>query len=397
MNVQTPERPAIPRYRAWAGWPLFRQGFRPFFLAAGLGAVVLLAAWLGNVWGVIELHGTFQPVHWHAHEMIFGVLSAAVAGFLLTAIPNWTGRMPLQGWPLVGLFALWLAGRIAMAAGETIGSVATAVIDGSFLIVLLAVVVREIVAGRNWRNLPVSVAIGLLAAANVVSHLEAMALIGTYQMGFRLGIAVVACLIALIGGRIIPSFTNNWLAKQGVDRRPAPFGRFDGVVLVATVAGLAFWAAAPDHPVTAPLMLAAGVANFARIARWQGWRTISEPLVWSLHLGYLWLPVGLTLMGLAGLEVGIPETAGLHALTAGATGGMILAVMTRATLGHTGHALAADRTTTAIYVAGFLAALARTMAPIVLEAYEPLLLTAGVAWCAAFGAFSIRYGAILLR
>lgn len=400
MNRETgmpKPRSGVPRYLPWDGLALFRQGFRPFFLAAGVGAVALLAGWLLVLWGRVALHGTFEDTQWHAHEMIFGMLAAAVAGFLLTAIPNWTGRMPLQGWRLIGLFMLWLGGRAVMAAGASLGPIATAAIDVSFLIVLLGVVVREILAGRNWRNLPVAVAVGLLATANAISHLEAMDLIGSYQLGVRLGIAVIACLIALIGGRIIPSFTNNWLAKRGVAQRPVPFGMFDGAVLVTTVTALASWTAVPDHRLSGGLLLLAGLANFARVARWQGGRTLSEPLVWILHLAYVWLPAGLALMGLARVVDWVPASAGLHALTAGAMGGMILAVMTRASLGHTGRELTADRTTTTIYLAWLVAVSARVAAPMAIDAYEPLLMLAGVAWCLAFGAFSVRYGAIFLR
>ncbi|MGJ3258545.1 MAG: NnrS family protein [Rhodospirillales bacterium] len=390
-------RAGIPRYRPWHGIALFKQGFRPFFLAAGVSAAVLLVVWILVLMGRIGLPGAvMSPMHWHAHEMIFGALAAAVAGFLLTAIPNWTGRMPLQGWPLVGLFVLWLAGRAAMAAGAVIGPELAAVIDVSFLAVLLGVVVREILAGRNWRNLPVVAAIGLLVAANVVTHLEALGLIGSYDLGIRAGISVIALLIALIGGRIIPSFTGNWLAKRGVPQRPSPFGRFDGVVLALTAAGLGAWTFAPDQLMSGAMLLAAGIGNCVRFARWQGVRTFAEPLVWSLHAGYVWVPVGLVLLGLPYFVAEIPESAGLHALTAGAMGGMILAVMTRATLGHTGRALAADRWTTAIYILGFAAAAARVAAALWPAGFDTLLMIGGAGWCAAFGLFTIRYGAILL-
>jgi len=391
-------RAGIPRYKTWDGMALFRQGFRPFFLAAGVSAAVLLTVWILILARQFELPGAvFAPAHWHAHEMIFGTLTAAVAGFLLTAIPNWTGRMPLQGWPLIGLFGLWLAGRVAMVTGELIGAELAAAIDVSFLFVLLTVVLREIISGRNWRNLPVVGAIGLLAAANAAAHLETLGYIDTYDLGMRWGIAVIVLLIALIGGRIIPSFTNNWLAKQNVAERPRPFGRFDAVVLALTVAALGLWTFAPYHEWTGYLLLAAGAGNALRVMRWQGVRTLAEPLVWSLHAAYVWLPIGLLLMGLSNDMPEISESAGLHALTAGAMGGMILAVMTRATLGHTGRTLSADRWTTLIYTLGLVAAVARVAAALSPIGFDNLLMLAGSAWIAAFGLFSIRYGAILLR
>ncbi len=390
-------RSGIPRYRSWNGMSLFRQGFRPFFLAAGLSAVVFLVIWLLVLARLAELpDSVFSPAHWHAHEMIFGTLAAAVAGFLLTAIPNWTGRMPLQGWPLIGLFTLWLAGRITMITAETIGAELAAVIDVSFLSVLLTVVVREIVAGRNWRNLPVVAALALLTAANVAAHLEVLGFIDTYDLGMRGGIAVIALLIGLIGGRIIPSFTNNWLAKRNVLRRPRPFGRFDAVVLLLTAAAFGAWTFVPDEETTGILLLAAGIGSALRLARWQGGRTWAEPLVWSLHAAFAWIPIGLLLLGLSYFWSIAPESAGLHALTTGAMGGMILAVMTRATLGHTGRGLASDRWTTLIYTLANMAAVARVAAALSPVGYDNLLMLAGAAWIAAFGLFSIRYGSILL-
>ena len=320
MNQSTDNaRAGIPRYRSWNGIALFRQGFRPFFLAAGVSAVALLAIWLLILARLLELPGAvFAPVHWHAHEMIFGTLTAAVAGFLLTAIPNWTGRMPLQGWPLIGLFGLWLAGRAAMVTAEMIGPELAAATDISFLFVLLMIVVREILSGRNWRNLPVVIALALLTMANAASHLETLGFIDTYDLGMRGGISVIALLIGLIGGRIIPSFTNNWLAKRNVAARPRPFDRFDAGALVLTVGALGVWTFLPYHQWTGPLLLAAGAVNAVRFLRWQGGRTLAEPLVWSLHAAYAWLPLGLILIGLSYMTMEIPETAGLHALTAGA-------------------------------------------------------------------------------
>lgn len=389
-------RPGIPRYRAWDGIALFRNGFRPFFLASGVSALVLMVLWIANVEGALELSGVSDPIQWHAHEMIFGTLAAAVAGFLLTAIPNWTGRMPLQGWPLIGLASLWLAGRLAMASTAILEPVIVAIVDNAFLFTLVAVIAREIIAGRNWRNLPATAALGMLAVANVVSHMEYLGVLTTYGLGPRFGIVVVTALIALIGGRIVPSFTGNWLAKQRTGQRPAPFGKFDAATIFATVAGLGLWAALPDHVVSGSALLLAGAANFIRIARWHGLRTAREPLVWSLHLSYLWVPIGLILLGLSAVSTEVPPNAGIHALTAGAMGGMILAVMTRATLSHTGRALSSDRATFLIYVFAFLAALSRVAAAMAPGLYDPLLIFTGGAWCFAFGLFSVRYGAILL-
>ena len=390
-------RTAVPRYRAYDGPALFRQGFRPFFLAAGLWSAAAVPLWLLVFHGSTEVPTAFDPAAWHAHEMIFGFAAAVVAGFLLTAIPNWTGRLPLQGPPLAALFALWLVGRAAMAASAVIGAWPAAVLDLAFLLALLAVALREILAGRNWRNLPMLLALVLMIAANALAHLQAVGLAQVGPLGERLGIATLVLLIGLIGGRIIPSFTRNWLAKRGAGALPAAFGAFDKLCLLATLAALVCWVFAVEPSVASIALLAAGGLNLVRLARWQGLQTLSEPLVWSLHLGFLWVPLGLLLLGLGSLlpEL-VPATAGLHALTVGAVGAMTLAVMTRATLGHSGRDLRADRPTTVIYLAVAAAAAARVAASLLPEAYLALLWASALLWTLAFGLFVLHYGRIHL-
>jgi len=388
----------IPRYRQFDGPALFRQGFRPFFLAAGLWAFLALALWLSTLAGALTVPTAFSPVAWHAHELIFGFAVASIAGFLLTAIPNWTGRMPLQGLRLAALFGLWIVGRIAMATSALIGPVLAAVLDLSFLVALLAVVVREIVAGRNLRNLPMPMALAVLILANLLTHMEATAYAMTGAIGQRLGIATVILLISLIGGRIIPSFTRNWMMKRDETRLPVEFSPFDRFCLILTVAALGAWVAGVKGPVLGVLAIVAGALGFIRLARWRGHRTLYEPLVWSLHAGFLWVPVGLSLLGVGVFfPTLIPSPAGVHALTAGAIGSMTLAVMTRATLGHTGRTLSADSWTTVIYGLVAVGAILRVAAPLVPHGYLLLLWGSGSLWAAAFGLFAIRYGSILSR
>ena len=386
---------AIPRYAPTSAPLLLTQGFRPFFLAAGLWAALALAMWLGMLTGALELPSLFAPVDWHVHEMLFGFVAAVVAGFLLTAIPNWTGRMPLQGAPLLGLVLLWLVGRIAVATSAWLGGPAAAAADLAFLAALLAVVLREIAAGRNWRNLPMAAAVLALLAGNALSHAEALGWLADDGHGRRLGLAVIVMLISLVGGRIIPSFTRNWLAKRGPGPLPASFGLPDGLALGATGLALALWVALPESRLTAAALLVAALAQAARLARWRGHRTTAEPLVWVLHLAYAWLPAGLALLAAAAAGEAAPSLA-LHALTAGAIGTITLAVMTRATLGHTGRALRADRATTAIYVAVTLAALSRLAAASPTELSLALLTVSAACWILAFGGFAIVYGRYLL-
>lgn len=388
---------SVPRYRSFGGPALFRQGFRPFFLGAGLWGFTAVALWLAVAQGLASIPTAFSPTAWHAHEMIFGFAAAVIAGFLLTAIPNWTGRMPLQGLPLMILFGAWLVGRVVTATSALVGPGLAAVLDLSFLSLLLAVVLREIVSGRNWRNLAMPVALTGLLVANLLTHLEAAGQASTGLIGQRLGIATIILLISLVGGRVIPSFTRNWLAKRAETNMPTNFGRFDHVCLVLTLAALGAWVASPDSRTAGVALLMAGLANLARLARWRGHRTLSEPLVWSLHLGFAWVPAGLCLLGLGVFLPEIfPATAGLHALTSGAIGSVTLAVMTRAILGHTGRRLTADGRTTAIYILIATAAALRVAAPIALDVYGPLLWVSGLLWIAALGLFTVHYGRMLL-
>jgi uncharacterized protein involved in response to NO len=389
------EAGGIPRYRPWSGPALLSAGFRPFFLIAGLWAAVALPLWLAALAGHLVLPSAFDPVAWHAHEMLFGFIMAAVAGFLLTAVPNWTGRMPLQGWSLGALAGLFVAGRLAVTCSGVIGPEVAAAIDLAFPAALLAALAREIVAGRNWRNLPMLAALGTLGVANALTHLEALGWATTGPVGLRLGIAVVLMLIGLVGGRIIPSFTRNWLVKRGEARLPAPAGRFDAAALAITAAALLAWVAAPGWDGVAPLMGLAGLANAVRVARWRGYLTGAEPLVWVLHLGFAWVPVGFALMALAPV-LGLAQTTALHALTGGAMTTMIVAVTSRATRGHTGRALTAGRATTTLYALVTLAAAARVAAGIQAGAMMPLLGLAGAAWVAAFLLFLGIYGPMLL-
>jgi uncharacterized protein involved in response to NO len=390
---------AIQARRDYAGPVILQQGFRPFFLGGCAWAAGAVALWMAVRGGAIELPSAFDPLTWHSHEMIFGFVAAAVAGFLLTAVPNWTGRLPARGAWLGLLFALWCAGRVAVALSDLIGPVLGAALDLAFPAALCALILREIAAGKNWRNLPVAVLIAVFGAANLLVHLEVLGVAPSGAAGLRLGIAAMAFLMSLIGGRIVPSFTGNWLAKRNETVLPRPFGRLDRVTLAVTaLAGIA-WTLAPDWPVTGVVALLAGLALGMRLSRWRGQRTLAEPLVWVLHLGYGWLAVGFALLGVAVLVPGFPQTAALHALTAGAMGTMTLAVMTRATLGHTGRALRAGVGTTALYGLVTASAVLRILAPALpLAGFDAVLLVlAGLCWIGAFGLFVVLYGPLLVR
>lgn len=381
--------PTAAARRAYAGPALLSFGFRPFFLMGALWAALVVPLWLWSLFGGGPAGLTRD---WHVHEMLFGFLAAIVAGFLTTAVPNWTGRMPVIGGPLATLAALWIAGRIAMLTPGLPGPLA-ATVDSAFLLVFAAVIWREVVAGRNWRNVPVAGLISLLALGNVAFHLTRG--LRDPAVGERMAMAAAAVLIALIGGRIVPSFTRNWLRSQGIAEQPAVFGPVDRAALTLTVAAAAAWMLLPVSWVAGGLLILAGAANLLRLARWRGWLTGREPLVWILHLGYGWLGVGLLLVGVTVLDPSFPRTAGVHALTAGAIGVMTLAVMTRATRGHTGRPLAADGGTLAIYLTINAGALVRVAAPFSGEAQTAVLGVSALLWSAAFGGFVLAYGRML--
>jgi uncharacterized protein involved in response to NO len=377
--------------------PIFlTQGFRPFFFAAALWSAVALLLWLLIYAAGLSVPSRFEPLSWHMHEMLFGFIMAAIAGFLLTAIPNWTQRLPVSGGPLALLAALWLIGRIACLVSAAMPAWLAIVADLSFPVVLVAVVAREIIAGRNWRNLPMVAPVTLLGFANLLMHLEATGLPVPSGLGWRLGLAAVIVLVSVVAGRIVPSFTRNWLAKRRGADLPAPHGWVDRVALGVLHAGLFGWAIFPEFGVIGLILLAGAALNLWRLLRWRGAATTAEPLLLILHVGYGWLVLGAGLLGASMLDDHVPQSAAIHALTAGAIGTMILAVMTRATRGHTGRDLTADHMTGLIYILVNLAAATRVTAALITAWTLPLLIASACFWVAAFGGFLLRYGPMLL-
>ncbi|HJU15439.1 MAG TPA: NnrS family protein [Stellaceae bacterium] len=373
------------------------QGFRPFFLAAGVWAAAALLLWLGMLTHGTALPSRFDPLAWHIHEMLFGFVMAAIGGFLLTAIPNWTKRLPVGGRPLALLASLWLLGRLACLVSAWVPAWLATAADLSFPALLCAVAAREIVAGRNWRNLPMVVPAAVLGLANLLMHLEAAGIVlGSRGLGWRLGLAAALALISVVGGRIVPSFTRNWLVRRDEAHLPAARDGLDRAALGTLHAGLFGWAFAPGLPLFGLLLVLGAALNLWRLVRWRGYRTGAEPLLLVLHIGYFWLVLGSALLGLSALGAGVPQSAAIHALTAGAIGTMILAVMTRATRGHTGRTLAADRGTTAIYLLVTVAAVCRVVAGFGAGPVMPLLIASGGLWIAAFGLFVLAYGPMLI-
>lgn len=384
--------------RAWQGPAIFSYGFRPFFLGGAAWAVAAMALWIAILTGSLSVPTAFDSVSWHAHEFLFGYLGAVIAGFMMTAVPNWTGRPPIVGWQLAVLFALWVAGRVAIVISAHLTPWLVALIDLSFGTVLMLSMAREVTAGRNWRNI---IVIGMLAVfvfGNGIFHWDAAR--GDYAasgFGLRVGLGASVMLIAIIGGRIIPAFTRNWLVQKGAGRLPAPpMQRLDTGALLVLLAALLAWAALPRSEVTAYLLLVSGALHLVRLSRWCGLATRVEPLVLVLHAAYLFVPLGALAMG---AEILLPGLLGIasaqHLWMGGAIGLMTLAVMSRATLGHTGRPLAAGAATVAMYFALVIAVMARVAAGIWPVAAAGLHAVSGTMWIAAFSGFCVIYGPLL--
>ncbi|MFD1327286.1 NnrS family protein [Mycoplana ramosa] len=384
----------IPRGLSQTGPVLFSYGFRPFFLGGALWAFAAMALWIAALSG-LEFAGEYGVSHWHAHEMLFGYTSAILTGFLLTAVPNWTGRLPVSGWPLFWLFLLWLAGRLALVASDMIGVRVAVVVDLLFLPVMLLACLREVVAGRKWNDLKGITALLALSLANAGFHYEVLAG-GQTDRAYRLAIAAYVGLIMIVGGRIVPSFTRNWINRLGRKDFPAPSSGFDTAATTAGVACLCVWVTLPESRLTAAGALVAAAFHVVRLHRWRGWTTLSEMLVAILHVAYLFVPLGFFAISMAALGILDPKSA-LHVVTIGTVAMMMLAVMTRATRGHTGRNLAASRMTTFSYLTLVLCALVRPVAGFVPDHAPAIYGVSGALWLAAFALFLIEYGPMLAR
>lgn len=385
---------ALRKRRMAAARPFLRGGFRPFFFGAAAWAVIAIALWLCVLAGEISLPTRFDALAWHRHEMLFGFVGAAVAGFLLTAIPNWTGRLPIAGKPLLSLFGLWAAARVAVLFSSLMGFWPAAILDVGLFVSLALLAAREVIASKN-RNVPVVGLVMLFGLADAADYGGAAGVVSA-DLGWHAAIALVIIMISMIGGRIIPSFTRNWMVKRkmtsGLPTQPQSV---DLLVIASTAVALFFWIAFHGNRLTGYILILAAAAQALRLSRWSGHRTTADPLVLVLHLGYLWVPIGLLLLGLSIAGIEIPESAGVHALTAGAMTTMILAVMTRASLGHTARELKASPLTVAGYVCVTVGALVRVAASLGVGSYAITLNLAGTFWGAALVLFLVVYRPIL--
>jgi uncharacterized protein involved in response to NO len=326
--------------------------------------------------------------------MLFGFGSAILAGFLLTAVPNWTGRLPVSGRPLLFLFLIWLAGRVALLMTGIIGVFPAVAIDSLFLPALFIICLREVVAGRKWADLKVLAGLGALSLANIYFHYEVVTE-GAADYAQRLAAAAYATMIIIVGGRIVPSFTRNWLNKSGRADFPVSYNSYDLAVILMSVPAFGLWIALPDAILTGLAALLTAVLHLIRLYRWRGWKTVKEPLVAVLHVAYAFVHFGFVAIAAAAFGL-IDAVTALHVLTIGTITSMMLAVMTRATRGHTGRELTASRLTCTGYAALFGCALVRPLATIAPDRLGLIYALAGVLWLSAFLIFLAEYGPMLV-
>jgi uncharacterized protein involved in response to NO len=384
---------------AYTGPAILAGSYRIFFLSAALWAVTALVLWIYYLsGGGVDFDGQVPMLSWHAHELIYGYGGAVVVGFAFTAIPNWTGRTPVRGAELLVLFALWLLARIQAvqllfgADTEFWRSIA----EGAFYAVFVLLAAREIIMGKNWRNMKIIVFFAALFLAAVAANLARLGNIELAIPGWQAGLFVLLILIMVIGGRIIPAFTRNWMKGQGIDAEPVMFGKFDALAILAAVAALITYAAGVTVALLAGLLGAVALLHFIRLWRWKGWLCTSSPIVFVLHVSYLWVPLGFLLLALAAFG-DVSEMAALHAWAVGGIGSTTLAVMTRASLGHSGQPLADSAALNFIYLSINLAAFSRILAILWDTQHFAIINFSGLLWCTAFLIFAARFGPLFMR
>jgi uncharacterized protein involved in response to NO len=376
---------------------LFAYGFRPFFLAAGLSAVLVVPAWLLMVArGTMPL-AALPPQLWHAHELFYGFVGPALAGFLLTAVPSWTGAKGFAGWPLAAVASAWLLGRLAFALANLVPLWALAAAELAFLPGVAILLAPPLVRSRN-RNTPLLFVLAALWITDAVFIAGLARRDPVLASGsLRVAIDLMLIVVTVIGGRIVPSFTANALRRRGEapEIRSRPWLERGVIALMVAVAVVDLWQ--PDGALAGWLAALVAIAQGARLSGWRSLRTRGEAILWVLHLGYAWMPVGFALKALWLLAGAGWAAHWLHALTMGVFGTMILAVMTRAALGHTGRELAVGGAIAAAYVLLAVAVATRVFAPALWPShYLWTLLASGSLWTAAFAVYLVVYAPILM-
>lgn len=373
------------------GWPLLRLGFRPFYLGGALIAAVWVPLWLMLYLGHPVVTPAVPPLFWHAHEMLFGFALAIVIGFLLTAGKNWTGLPTPRGPALGALVLLWLAARVASLTGP---DWLYAGLDSALLPIVAVLFARLLLRAGNRRNLPLAGLLLALAAANIVFHLGVAGLLAVSALTpLYAGLALITMIEGVMAGRVIPAFT--MAVNPGV--RLVAHAALERWTLAVTALGLAWWVLAPAHPLGALLLLGAGGLHLYRLRSWRSGLSAGRPILWILHAAYLWLPVGLWALALAQLGW-LANSVGVHALALGATGGLIIGMITRTARGHTGRPLQTTALEVSAYALVLTAAWVRLLGALMPAAWYPMsLMLASTAWSLAFVLYLVQFAPWLMQ
>lgn len=366
---------------AHAGWPFLRLGFRPFYLGAAAFAVVSVPLWLALFLGRLSLNLAVPPFLWHAHEMLFGFGAAVIVGFLLTAGKAWTGLATPRGAVLGALAGLWLAARLAALVAPY---ALYAVLDLALLPIVAGILVDVLIRARNRRNLPLAGMLMALSVANLLFHLSILGVIGLSPLrALYAALALIVMIECVMAGRVVPAFTNS--VTPGLNLKPSAGA--ERVTLTLTALALLCWVLDAPSGIVVASTVAAGAAHLLRQWCWCPWVTRGRPILWILHAAYLWIPVGFVLLALAALGW-VPVSSGVHAFGVGATGGLIIGMVTRTARGHTGRPLKASRAEVAAYALVMVAAVLRVLLPIAAPQWlATWLLAAALAWSAAFAIY----------
>ncbi|MDF1643383.1 MAG: NnrS family protein [Pseudomonadales bacterium] len=373
---------------------LFSLGFRPLFCLMALAAIFGIGLWLAYFvlgWQVLLISGS--PVLWHGHEMIFGFVAAAIGGFLLTASANWAGRPPVKGLILVLISLVWLMGRLVMAYSALLNPVWVGVIDLLYLGLLIAVVGNTLVRAKNRRNYKIIAVLAVLFCLNALYHLASLGGPISANTIIRIALIMVVVMIAIIGGRIVPAFTTNWLRQQNLlEQTGKPYSprMTDELALALSLVLAVSWGFFPEQLFTGWIAILTGLFHGLRMSGWKGLATIAEPLMFVLHVAYGWLVVALLLLGITICFGGLPQSAAIHGLTVGAIGTMVLSVAVRVSLGHTGRPLEATKIISLMFGLIAVAAVLRTVAPLD-SYYLELISLSGIFWISAFVLFMIEF------
>ncbi|MDQ1303304.1 MAG: NnrS family protein [Pseudomonadota bacterium] len=395
-----------PGTRQWAMFqtsPLFSYAFRPFFLLAGILAVLGMTQWLLVINGYPWPTNANLSTLWHAHEMALGFGGAVVAGFVLTAGANWTGRPPVRGPLLAALVFSWLCGRVALLFSGVLPALLIMLLDLLFPVLFGLIATREIYGARNRRNYGVLAIAWMLSLFTLVFHAAATGVLAEeaatdlQRIVSRLFVYLLAVLITILGGRVIPGFTGTWLRMRGVTKLPGSRAGLESAIVPLTIAAGISQSVMPLNILTAVLCIGAGAAHLLRLSGWRGLAATAEPLLLVLHVAYAWLGVGFLLLGAVALGMALPETAALHALTVGGIGGVILGMITRVALGHTGRPLHAARLIQIAYLLLNISALFRSFGPLDASSIALAYTGSGLLWIAAFGLFVWHYAPILVQ